>query len=292
MRILTLSIILILACHLKSQTNDPRTGHSPYYFGPNALPVMHMLSGETNDKLCLEVSSSFFHGSYGDQSFSPNLRVTIPLFSRWVNLDIWLPVVDYYYMPEQSFQHFIYSPVERLCTHGTKFGDIYISTNIQTMHHSWNKYFPDAVVRIGLKTASGQGFNQGRHLDCPAYFFDLTAGRTIPLRGQWTKSLRFTAAIGFLCWQSNTVRQNDAYTYGLETEFIAKYLLANFSWSGYSGWEQNNDRPMTLKAKLGIPTKAWTPYIAYQYGLRDYAYQEIRLGVTYSIEILNRKSKK
>ncbi len=258
--------------------------HSAYFFGPNALPIVELHSGETVGDLKLELSMSYFHGSFGDQCFTPNIHVCVPLFTRWVNLDLWSPLVDIYSVPENAYSHFISAthPMEK----GVAGGDIYLSTNVQVMHHRWWKYLPDGVVRIGFKTASGGSYHQGRYMDTPGYFFDLNLGREIPLGGAWAKGLRLSGTMGFLCWQTGIARQNDAYTYGLKAHFVGKCFDGSFSWSGYTGWEGRNDRPMSVELKFGVPIMGWMPYVAYLYGVRDYAYQEFRVGLSYSIDIL------
>jgi hypothetical protein len=42
-----------------------------------------------------------------------------------------------------------------------------------------------------------------------------------------------------------------------------------------------------IKAKLGVPCRfGFEPYIAYQYGIKNWQYQEFRVGVRYSIDVV------
>mgnify|MGYP003434506924 FL=1 len=58
-------------------------------WGPNALPVIDMSAGETSEELSVEISGSYFRGNDQSNTFTPNLRLNIPLFSRWANLEAW-----------------------------------------------------------------------------------------------------------------------------------------------------------------------------------------------------------
>ena len=69
--------------------------------------------------------------------------------------------------------------------------------------------------------------------------------------------------------------------------------------AGYSGWEHNasnggniaHDRPAILKTNFEYHIKRFDIVVAYQYGLRDYPYQQVRLGLAYHIDILKKKDK-
>ena len=258
------------------------SGWGQAQWGPNALPVIDMSSGETSEELSVEISGSYFRGFDQSNTFTPNLRLNIPLFSRWVNLEAWYSVMDFYSRHEtQDTRH-------ETNWHNVA-GDIYVSTNIQILHKDWFKreYIPSAVARIGIKTASGGDFENRRFIDAPGYFLDLTLAEKIKFENSWSRSVSIAGSIGFYCWQTGRAEQNDAYTYGLKAEFEARYLRLMTEWGGYSGWQNNGDCPMTIKAKLGVPCPlGFEPYIAYQYGIRDWGYHEVRIGVRYSIDVV------
>ena len=243
-------------------------------WGPNALPVIDMSAGETSEELMVEISGSYFRGFDQSNSFTSNLRLNIPLFSRWVNLEAWYSVMDFYQLNNQ------WKNVA---------GDIYVSTNIQVLHKDWFKgeYIPSAVARIGIKTASGGDFDNRRFIDAPGYFFDLTIAEKIKFENSWARSLSIAGSIGFYCWQTGRAEQNDAYMYGLRAEYEAEYFRLLAEWGGYTGWQENGDCPMVIKAKLGVPCRfGFEPYVAYQYGIRDWGYHEVRIGVRYSIDVV------
>ena len=146
---------------------------------------------------------------------------------------------------------------------------------------------PSAVMRIGIKTASGGDFENKRFIDAPGYFLDLTLAKKINWENKWAKSFSLAGSIGFYCWQTGQAEQNDAYMYGLRVEFEAQYLRLMAEWGGYTGWQNNGDCPIVIKSKLGIPCPlGFEPYVTYQYGIRDWEYHEFRVGVRYSIDII------
>ena len=270
-------------------------------WGPNALPVIDMSAGETSEELSVEISGSYFRGFDRSSTFTPNLRLNIPLFSRWVNLEAWYSVMDFYSMHNAQCTMHNLTISDPLPHWHNVAGDIYVSTNIQVLHRDWFKasqnketqciaslqYIPSATVRIGIKTASGGDFENRRFIDAPGYFFDLTAAEKIEFKNSWARSLSIAGSIGFYCWQTGRAEQNDAYMYGVRAEYEAKYLKLMAECGGYTGWQENGDCPMVIKAKLGVPCRlGFEPYIAYQYGVRDWLYQEIRIGVRYSIDVV------
>lgn len=260
-------------------------------WGPNALPVIDMSAGETSDKLSVEISGSYFRGFNQSNTFTPNLRLNIPLFTRWVNLEAWYSVMDFYSMQNTKCTIDNLTKLYPLSHWHNVAGDIYVSTNIQVLHHQWFKktlpYMPSAVIRIGIKTASGGDFENKRFIDAPGYFLDLTLAEKINWKNKWAKSFSLAGSIGFYCWQTEQAEQNDAYMYGLRAEFEAQYLRLMAEWGGYTGWQNNGDCPIVIKSKLGIPCPlGFEPYIAYQYGIRDWEYHEFKVGVMYSIDII------
>lgn len=260
-------------------------------WGPNALPVIDMSAGETSDKLSVEISGSYFRGFNQSNTFTPNLRLNIPLFTRWVNLEAWYSVMDFYSMQNTKCTIHNLTTLYPLSHWHNIAGDIYVSTNIQVLHHQWFKkslpYMPSAVIRIGIKTASGGDFENRRFIDAPGYFLDLTLAEKIEFENSWARSVSIAGSIGFYCWQTGQAEQNDAYMYGLRAEFEAQYLRLKAEWGGYSGWQNNKDCPMVIKARFGIPCSlGFEPYIAYQYGIRDWEYHEFKVGVMYSIDII------
>jgi hypothetical protein len=251
------------------------TGIAPAYFGPNAFPIPDMLDGQTYDHLRLELAADGYFGFKGDWTADLCARVHVPLFTRWVNLSVWMPVYGWY---------------DQYDGRGSGAGDVYISTDIQVLHGDWFKsgntqYIPQMTVRLAMKTASGEQFERHRHYDCPGYFFDLSIGESIPIG---PLSLRLAGSAGFLCWQTDNGRQNDAVMYGLQATLRHEYVSLQATWGGYVGWENYGDRPMSIKARLAGHAKGFEPFVQYQYGIKDYPFHQVRVGLAYSFNILKR----
>ncbi len=262
----------------KPDLSEP-TGIAPAYFGPNALPIIDMLDGRTSSVLRVELAGEGYIG-YKEKNRTADLfaRVCIPLFTRWANLTVWMPVFGWYDQYDGT---------------GKGAGDAYVSADIQILHNEWfkspkAKYIPQMTVRAGIKSASGEQFERRRHFDCPGYFFDLAIGQSIPIQ---SVELRFAGTAGFLCWQTDNARQNDAVMYGLQAQLKHEYFSVQATWGGYVGWEKHGDAPMSIKARAAGHIKGFEPYVQYQYGIKDYPFHQIRLGLVYNINILRRTAK-
>ena len=48
---------------------------------------------------------------------------------------------------------------------------------------------------------------------------------------------------------------------------------------------------MTLKFRAAGHVKGFEPYVQYQYGIKDYPFHQLRVGLVYNIDILKRKDR-
>jgi len=265
------------------------TGIAPLYFGPNALPVPDMLDGRTQDKLRLELAADGYFGQYGDQTADVFARVFIPLFTPRVNLTVWMPVMEWYRLSDE--RRAMCRVEDSTLVKGHEAGDVYVTTDIHVLKQK--KLCPDIAIRAGIKSASGGGFAKARYYDNPGYFFDGAIGKSIYLGKGKVKGLpeeglpwemRLSGSAGFLCWQTDNGRQNDAVMYGLQLLVKHEYVSLRTTWGGYVGWENCGDRPMTIKAQLSGHIKGFEPFVVYQYGIKDYPFQQVRVGLAYHVE--------
>ena len=252
------------------------TGVAPAFFGPNALPVPDMSDGCAQSELKVELAADAYFGYDGSRTADIFARASVPLFTRWANLSVWMPVYEWY---------------DQYDGKGSGAGDVYIATEIQVLHNEWfkiekAKYIPQMALRAGMKTASGGQFERRRHFDSPGYFFDLSIGQTIPMGAV---SLRLAASVGFLCWQTDKARQNDAVMYGLQARLRHEYFSLQTTWGGYKGWEKQGDAPMSLKIKAAGHIHGFEPFVQYQWGIQDYPFHQVRIGLAYNVDILRKK---
>ena len=273
-------ICLLIWCNIMYAFTP--TGVAPAFFGANALPVPDMSDGRTYEQLRVEVAADGYFGSSrwnNAESQTADLfaRVHVPVFTRWANVSVWMPLYEWYKQADGT---------------GSGAGDVYLSTEVQVLHNAWfksekAKYIPQMTIRLGMKTASGGQYERRRHYDCPAYFFDAAIGESF---GLGAIELRVAGSVGFLCWQTATARQNDAVMYGLQATLRHEYASLQATWGGYVGWENYGDRPMSIKVRAAGHVQGFEPYVQYQYGIKDFPYHQVRVGLAYNIDIL--KSRK
>ncbi len=251
---------------------------APDYFGPNALPIPDMLDGTTSSDVTLDVGGDYFDGHRGDKTYDLYFKLVVPLFSERVNMSLWVQsVVEYYEMSEESHEHSRLP--DDIAYTGYEFGDAYLTTDIHVMKQT--EYRPDISLRIGLKTALGYGFFKARYFDNAGYFFDTSVAKSWALGDGFFEDIRLVGSFGFLCWQTDNGRQNDAVMYGVQTKLRTKWFTLAESFGGYSGWERDGDCPMSIKSELRTHFGRYEPYIYHQYGFRDYPFTQYKLGVRY-----------
>ena len=270
---------------------------SPYYFGPNAFPVPDMLDGTLQHDIRIELDGNHFFGTRGDHTTDLTLKVNIPLFTDRVNLTAWMPLAEWYRNSDESLA--VCRLTEKAKTDpkarkGCVSGDVYITTDIQLFRQK--RYLPDVILRAALRTASGNDFQYARNYDSPGYFFDATVAKSFALGALKDHDLRIALSGGFLCWQTNNARQNDAIMYGLMLKWTHKQYSVEQTIRGYSGWEhsttinkeQAHDRPVVLKTRAAYRIKNWEALASYQFGMRDYPFHQLQLGAAYYINILGK----
>jgi len=247
------------------------------YFGPNALPVPELYDGRVPEKNMAEVSVDGFWG-FGDQTQSLSTRLTyVPKPGR-LSISFWGVLLEHYQttpavrderasMIEDGKETFM-------------IGDLYLSTLMSIFKEK--KYVPDINLEIVLKTSASQSPYNARYFDTPGYWFDLTAGKSLKFQQSFIQELRFVGTYGFLCYQLNSARQNDAPLYG------AKVILSSKKWSfengihGYSGWLDKGDKPQVLRSKFDFCQNNFHYFLEFQYALRDYPFHRIQAGVNLS----------
>jgi hypothetical protein len=244
----------------------------------------------------VEIAGDGYFGFQGDKTADAFARVFIPLFTDRVNLTIWMPVMEWYHMTPERQRVCRLQDSVAISGHGA--GDAYFSTDIQILRDK--KWAPDIALRAACKSASGGQYELARHYDCPGYFMDLSLGKSWFLGTENGKvktektqamgvELRVAGSAGFLCWQTDNGRQNDAVMYGLQMLVKSQYVSLRTTWSGYVGWEDMGDRPMIIKGRLCGHAKGFEPYVEYQYGIKDYPFHMVRVGLAYNIDILKKK---
>lgn len=250
----------------------------PLYFGPNAFPIPPVLKGINDSTLNVYIGADeqwgqvgrTEYGNAGERTSTIQAHLSIPLFTQRVTLNLWMPVMEFY--ENTNFGH----------GHGA--GDVYVSTDIQILNQ--RQYVPAILLRAALKTASGDEYEKYRFYDSPGYFFDLAIAKSFTISPDWL--IHIAGSAGFLCWQTDNGRQNDAVMYAIDAELRHRYWSLNAQYAGYTGWERIGDRPMVIRAAIYGHINNFEPLLGYEYGIRDYPFHTIRLGLRYKFSILKK----
>ena len=216
-------------------------------------------------------------GYHGDLTETVFAKLNIPLFSSRVNLSLWMPVVEFYSSTAESLA---WQDPQVRSLKGTAIGKLYISTDIQLLRQTRTR--PDIVVRAAIVTASEDTEKYAGFYDAPGYFFDASIAKSLDLGEGFFRSLRFIANGGFLCWQTGNSMQNDAYMYGLKIRFDTRIADLSAAWQGYTGWQDNGDRPMVFRAEAVFNAGRLHPLLAFEHGIRDYPFNRFRIGLGYT----------
>lgn len=252
---------------------------APAWFGPNAFQVPEMNDGLTAGSFHAELAADYIKGHLVegalDNTWDLFLKFRIPLFSERVNLTLWAPVQEWY----QTGREVLMARRADSSTsgYGHVTGAAFISVDILLLKETDKR--PSFVLRSVLRTAlEDRAFEKARSFDCPGYFFDLTAGKSFG-------PVRFAVSSGFLCWQTDNGRQNDAFMFGVLGEYFNTWFALRAQYGGYVGWEKCGDFPRTLRLRLDGGPQAWSvrPFFLYQHGFSDWPFDQLRAGVTVTL---------
>jgi hypothetical protein len=252
-----------------------------------------MLDGRTSSELKLEFYGDCFLGTTtgrvaDDITGDLFAKLTVPLFTPKVNLTVWLPLFEVFHTSaEVNALRRLPAPFDTMDLQGVDMGDLYVSADVRILSQERHKV--DMTARAVLKTASANQYHKGRCYDAPGYFFDAAVGRNFSLGNE--SNLRLALSTGFLCWQTDNGRQNDAVMYGALLAYTYKRFTIDTCFGGYAGWERDGDRPMTLKTNLSYRIGDWSVRVGHQVGFMDWPYHQIRVGATYAFDILSKMRK-
>lgn len=280
------AVISSLIVNINAQT----VKYAPAWFGPNANPVPEFTDGRIPAKTSISLMGDYYFG-YGDETKNGYFKIEIPLVAERVSFKIWSTVFEHYKVtPELSDYRQMNGNLS-----GKSNGDFYVQTRISLLKEK--KYAPAIILNSTLKTASGTNFNERRYFDTPGYYFDVEFAKSVYTKGKFINELRAVGNLGFLCWETTGSRQNDAPMYGV------KIIAGNQNWkldntlSGYWGWMHTSatygadygDAPLVYAAKLTIMRSKMDYFAQYQYGINDFPYHQLRLGISFPIEKLTPK---
>jgi hypothetical protein len=242
----------------------------PKYMGPNALSVPQINNGSI-DSACSIGLTANGHFSNGDNTQNLMLYGNYTTKNNSISIDVqFVPYEQFQMSHEKKTERktfFVYYDRKRAV------GDVVANTTFQVFPKKRDKF--QLALRVGLRMPSGSLLSLARYGDVPAYWFDIGSG--VPLRNS---NWKWISMAGFFAWQTNeaTHRQNDAILYGTGFEWNKRYLRIQTYLAGYSGYENNGDKPMVLRFALDkkVNKKVWM--FRLQQGLNDFEYFTIEAG--------------
>jgi hypothetical protein len=250
---------------------------TPGYLGPNALLVPEVKRGFLNQKTEIELTASG-HFLKGDPTQDISGRLFVPFAQGKIAVEMYGVIIEHFAFSEE-IRNERFARIED--GKGFAFGDLYFSTLIQL---SKDRKFPNTLLRMAAKTASGNQLEGARNTDSPGYFFDLSFSKNL---GQTESGIfRPFGLAGFYSWQTNDELnlQNDAFLYALGADYEKNGLVLSASWSGYSGYKNERDKPMQINFELRKDFNKKAFRIQYINGLRDWEYKTIRFSFIWKLK--------
>lgn len=250
---------------------------TPGYLGPNALPVPEMRKGFVPAGSHIETSVDV-HFREGDPTQNISAKYYRSFADNRIAIELYGVMLEHYAMSDSIRDERIARDYDGK---GFSMGDFYFSTLLQLIR---GRKFPDTMLRLAGRTASGGQLEAARYSDSPGYFIDMSLSKEYKGSGGRMVFRPYTS-FGFYSWQTNDDLnlQNDALMYGVGADLEwSRWMISN-SLSGYSGYKQERDRPMVYTFDLNRSLKRHTLRLQYLYGLRDWTYQTIKFSVVWNL---------
>ncbi len=253
---------------------------SPGYLGPNALPVPEVKRGFLNKKTEIEITASG-HFNPDDPTQDVSGRMYFPFSNHKIAVEVYGVILERFAFSERIRDE-RFARIED--GRGYAFGDLYFSTLIQI---SKDRKFPNTLLRMTGKTASGNKLEGARNTDSPGYFFDLSFSKDM---GTPERLLfRPFGLAGFYSWQTNDELnpQNDAFLYGIGGDLEKGNWLFSSSLAGYSGYKNQRDKPMQINFEIRRDWNKSAARIQFIHGIRDYDYETLRISFIWKMKAIN-----
>lgn len=246
---------------------------TPGYLGPNALPVPDMKKGVVQSGSNLEFGLDL-HFKQGDPTQNIFGKYYRSFADDKIAIELYGVMAEHYAMSDSVRDERFARDYDGK---GIAIGDLYFSTLIQLLK---DRKFPDTMLRLVGRTASGGHLDAARYSDSPGYYFDVSFSKEYDARNEQMSFMPY-ASLGFYSWQTNDDMnlQNDAFMYGAGADFKwSKWTVSN-SVSGYSGYKHEKDKPMVYTFDLNHKLKNHTLRLQYLHGIRDWTYHTVKFSV-------------
>lgn len=251
---------------------------TPGYLGPNALPVPDMKKGVVPSGSNMELGTDFYFRT-GDPTQDISAKYYRSFANDRIGIELYGVLYEHYNMSDTIRDERIARDFKGK---GYAIGDFYFSTLLQLIK---GKKFPDTMLRLACRTASGGKLEAARYSDSPGYFIDFSFSKEYSAANNKLTFKPYTSW-GFYCWQTNDDfdLQNDCLMYGVGADLkYARWSVSN-SLSGYSGYKNERDRPRVYTFDLNHTLNKCTLRLQYLYGLRDWTYQAVKLSMIWKLK--------
>lgn len=249
--------------------------YTPRYFGPNAFPLPELVGGKLPSHWAFELRGEYYQ-SVGDKTQDIFTHLYVPIAKGKAAFSVdWV-----------VYEHYKLTPERKLEVHAAELtspisysGDVIFHCYYQILN---SKRIFDMCASINLKTASGGRLCDARFTDAATYWIDTHIGRDLYTTPSF--SLRALGMVGFYCWMTNDIvhRQNDALLYGLGLSAYSRHFCLKSDLSGFHGYENEGDRPLSLRMKLSYNLKKNAISFRYSHGLKDTLFDLYSLAYTRS----------
>jgi len=280
-------LLLIIGFFNILQLHSQLVRYAPAWFGPNANPVPEFSDARIPSETTFNLMADYYFG-FGDRTTNGLIKFEIPLLPHRVSLKFWSSILENYHVePETALLRGMTEELSGVAT-----GDFYIQTRALILTE--NQFKPNVLLNITLKTTSGTGFINRRYFDTPGYYFDIEVGKSFKIVNEIVNEIRTVFNYGFFSWETTGGRQNDAPMYGVKLILKNSQTALENTLSGYSGWMHKHseyglnygDNPLVYSIKLIHKINNTGIFVQYQYGIRDYPYHQIRMGINFEIPFL------
>jgi hypothetical protein len=248
---------------------------APGTMGPNALPVPEMRNGFLDTFYTASISGEM-HLAENEFVANAYIEANIPIKNAVSMQVTWYPYE--YFITDTTVRDFRAARTKE--AKGSATGDLYIATVIPIVqnHAKW----PDILIGINLKTATGNRLEDARYTDSPGYYFDASFGKSYTLKNGLV--LRPHAMGGFYVYQTHDYKyvQNDAIMWGVGLDLVKNSWLFKTQLTGYSGYFNYYDSPVVFRAQVSKSIKRAKINFRYQVGNNSYNFHSLRLGVAYN----------
>ncbi len=254
---------------------------STSFMGPNALPVPEVKQGDLEREMKVEILAGY-HSGKGDKTRDFYTGLFVPLCEGKIALEAFVVPLEFFSTDTATRD---LRAARTKSGEGRAGGDIYFSTQVQVLQN--REYWPDVLLELAFRTASGTRLRDARHTDGSGYYMDLSFGKSFALAEENDVRLRLFAMLGFYSYQTHDPLhlQNDCWLEGVGAELgLGKFSLTQ-TVSGYRGYLDIGDQPLVYKGSLQVHRRKLDFKIWYQWGIHDFPYKSIRAGVVYHLDM-------